>query len=116
MSFTTITSIESFDDPEHWMGYKITMSDSRKNITCKIEKSNNFCENWGVYTTSYLEKFIGAKYHSVHICEQEDMLMINVTVKTNRGNFVLHLFNEHSGYCFHDVLIQSENGTQNFVL
>ena len=127
MSFTTnsykthltmIKNIESFDDPEHWMGYRIIMSDNTKNITCKIQNAQNCCEKWGIHTKSNLNEFIGSEYYSIDINEKtrnkyEDMRMVNITVSTNRGNITLHLYNEHNGYYFHDVFIQSEKGIQN---
>jgi hypothetical protein len=41
MSLPTIQYIGTFDDANYWMGHKIIMSDSKKNITCKIE--NGLC-------------------------------------------------------------------------
>jgi hypothetical protein len=117
MSLTIITNIETFDDPGYWMGYKIIMSDTTKNITCKIENSRNCCEKWGIHTKSNFNEFIGAEYYSIDIHKQnrkkyEEMRMVNITITTNRGIITLHLYNEHNGYYSHDVFIESQNGIQ----
>lgn len=44
---TTITHVETFDQPERWKGYKITISDETKNIVAKIENASICCEVWG---------------------------------------------------------------------
>jgi hypothetical protein len=111
----TVESIETFDDPGYWMGYKIRMSDHTKNIICKIENAHNCCEKWGIYTTSTLDDFIGAEYYSVYVSkihkkDYEEMRMIVITITTNRGNITLHFYNEHNGYYSHDVFVESENG------
>lgn len=112
---TTIQRIESFDDPNYWLGHTFVMSDSTKNITCKIENSRNCCEKWGVYTESKLDDFIGAEYYSIDIRKvktdkYDEMKSIIITIDTNRGKITIHLYNEHNGYYEHDVFIQSERG------
>lgn len=115
MSSTIIESIESFDDPAHWIGYTFTMSDTTQNISCKIENTRNCCEKWGVYTKSNLNDFIGAEYYSMDISKvkrdkYDEMRIIMVTITTNRGKITIQLYNEHNGYYEHDVFIQSSNG------
>jgi hypothetical protein len=121
MSSTIITNIETFDYPEYWMGYRIVMSDTTKNIICKIQNARNCCEKWGIYTKNNLNAFIGAEYYSIDICKQnkkkyEEMRIVDITVATNRGNITLHLYNEHNGYYSHDVFIQSEKSMQHIEL
>ena len=122
MSSTTksvnIKEIETFDDPGHWMGYKIIMNDNTKNITCKIENDHKCCEKWGIHTKSNLNEFIAAEYQSINIrkIKKEDdgeMKMVTITVSTNRGNIILHLYNQHNGFYSHDVFIESEKGIKN---
>jgi hypothetical protein len=110
-----IINIEPLDDPLHWIGYKIVMSDSTKDITCKIENSHKCCEKWGVYTKSNLNEFIDAEYLSIDVSKikkkkNEDMRMVDITITTNRGNISLQLYNEHNGYYSHEVFIESEKG------
>jgi hypothetical protein len=117
-SLPIIENIEKFDDPYYWLGYKIIISDYTKNITCKIENSRNCCEKWGVYTKSNLNTFIGAEYYSIDISEiksqkYEDMKMVDITISTNRGNIIIHLYNEHNRYYSHDVFIESDKGIKN---
>jgi hypothetical protein len=122
MSSNIIMNIETFDDPSRWMGYKIIMSDKKKNITCKIENSQYCCENWGIHTISNLNEFIGAEYYSIDVVEKgktdenENMMILDVIITTNRGNITLCFYNEHNGYYPHDVFIQSEDDTQRFKL
>jgi hypothetical protein len=109
-----IENIETFDDPEHWMGYNITMSDTTKNITCKIENAHICCEKWGIHTETKLNDFIGAEYYSIvtKIKKKNDdeLVTLVVTISTNRGNIILHLYNDHNGYYSHDVFIECEKG------
>ena len=110
-----IKNIEAFDDKLHWIGYKIIMSDSTKDITCKIENAHKCCEKWGVYTKSNLDEFIGAEYRSIDVSkikkeEYEEMRMVDITITTNRGSITLYLYNEHNGYYSHEVFIESEKG------
>lgn len=115
----TIEFIETFDNPHYWMGYKFTISDSTKNITCKIENSKKCCEKYGMHTKSNLNDFIGAEYHSVDISEErnlgpcEEMSMVNIIIHTNRGDITINFYNEHNGYYSHDVFIQTYNGIIN---
>lgn len=118
MSIPTIKSIETFDDPGHWMGYQIIMSDTTKNITCKIENEHICCEKWGIHTKSTLNGFIGAEYYSIDISpiqeeKYDEMRSVIITIATNRGNIALYLYNEHNGYYSHGVFIESEHGIQN---
>ena len=124
MSSNIIMNIETFDDPSRWMGYKIIMSDKKKNITCKIENSQYCCENWGIHTISNLNEFIGAEYYSIDVVppgntrntDNDNMKILDVIITTNRGNITLCFYNERNGYYPHDVFIQSEDDTQRFKL
>ena len=121
MSSSIIKNIETFDDEEYWMGYKIMVNDSTKNITCKIENARNCCEKWGIHTKSKLDEFIGAEYYSIEVSniqkkEYDEMRMVTITISTNRGNIILHLYNQHNGYYSHDVFIESEKGIKNIAL
>jgi hypothetical protein len=117
---TIIQSIETFEDPGRWMGYKIIMSDSDKNITFKIENLGNCCEKWGMYTKNNLTEFIGAQYYSVSIGKPiiaDDMMsIIKIKINTDKGRITLQLYNQHNGYYPHDVFIQSEKGISNIRL
>jgi hypothetical protein len=101
-----IQDIEVLDSKYTWLGYAFKMSDDSKNITCKISNIQNCCEKFGIYTNSNLDEFIGAEYHSVDIVKKRDedkyqcypMVIVEVTVHTNRGNIVVQLYNEHNGY------------------
>jgi len=120
LALTIIQSIETFEDPGHWMGYKIIMSDSDKNIAFKIENASNCCEKWGMYTKNNLNEFIGAEYYSVAIGKpkiaDDEMSIIKIKINTNKGNITLQLYNQHNGYYPHDVFIQSEKGISNIRL
>jgi hypothetical protein len=121
MALTTIKSVEYFDDPEHWMGYKIIMNNSKYNITCKIENSHKCYEKWGAYTKSNLNDFIGAEYYSIDVTEEtrdkyDEMRILTVKIATNRGDISIHLYNEHNGYYHHDVFIQSKTGIKNLTI
>jgi len=115
MPLTTILNIETFDEPEHWLGHRIIMSDATKNITCKIDNRHICCEKWGVYTNATLSDFVGAEYCSIDISDiqsekYELMKKIDITITTNRGTITIQLYNEHNSYYPHDVFIESEKG------
>ena len=119
----TIQYIGTFDDPNYWMGYTFIMSNGSKNVFCKIENDHKCCERWGVHTTSNLDDFIGAEYYSVNISDEttadgtrETMRMMDITISTNRGNILIHFYNEHNGYYSHDVFIQTEHGIKTISL
>ena len=122
----TIQHIEIFDDPHRWKGYKITMNDTTKNITCKISNEQDCCEVYGAHcTNTSLDDFIGAQYHSVHITkdvkdEVEDCgdisIRIDITILTDRGQITIQLYNEHNRYYPHDFFIETEHGmTQEYL-
>jgi hypothetical protein len=48
------------------------MTDSSKNIICKIENGQQCCENFGVYTENELNDFIGANVIKI----KKDNLML----------------------------------------
>lgn len=48
----TVQHIEIFDDPHCWKGYKITMNDTTKNITCKISNEQDCCEVYGAHIST----------------------------------------------------------------
>jgi hypothetical protein len=113
---TVITNITEFNDPDHWMGFMITISDPAKNITAKIENAHKCCEKWGVYTNrETIREFIGAEYSFIDIRgvrrkKYDEMVSVDIHIHTNRGKLTLHFYNEHNGYYSHDVYIQSEHG------
>lgn len=118
MALSTIKSVEYFDDPEYWMGYKIIMNNNFYNITCKIENSHKCYEKWGVYTKFNLNDFIGAEYYGMDVKEEirdkyDEMRILSVKINTNKGTIIINLYNEHNGYYHHDVYIQCETGIKN---
>jgi hypothetical protein len=120
-SYPIITQIDTLDDPLFWMGYKFTMSDKTKNITCKIDNSAKCCEKWGAYTKSKLSEFIGAEYRGMNVSkikkdEYDFMRIIDVTIQTNRGDIVIHVYNEHNGFYSHDVFIEWDTGKRTIAL
>ena len=91
MSTIIIENITIFNEPEFWYGYTFTMSDTSKNITCKIENFHKCCEKFGVYTKSVLNDFIGSEYHSIDIknviSNREDydqMVSMEICIHTNK--------------------------------
>jgi hypothetical protein len=109
-----IKSIETFDNPDYWVGHKFIMSDSSMDITCKMENSHKCCEKWGVYTESNLNEFIGAEYYSLDVVEKNTdkydyMYMVTLTINTSKGKIIIYFYNEHNGYYSHDVFIQSNS-------
>ena len=112
---TIITNIQTFDNHKKWMGYEITMNDPTKNIICKIDNIDRCCENWGIHTKDNIIEFIGAEFNSIDVskikCNRYDeMSIIDITISTDKGNFVLQFYNQHNGYYSHDVYIQTEQG------
>ena len=118
-----IQKITTLNNNGHWLGYKIKMNNSSKNIICKIENGQQCCERFGVYTNNELNNFIGAEYHSVDIGnvifnkgDCDNMAIIEIFINTNRGKISIQFYNEHNGYYSHDVFIQTENGIKNVCL
>jgi hypothetical protein len=62
-----IQEIEILDSEHIWMGYVFKMSDSSKDIVCKISNTKNCCERFGIHTSCKLKDFVGAEYISVNI-------------------------------------------------
>jgi hypothetical protein len=138
MKLTKIQKIIPFNYEGQCFGYKIKMSDSSKNIICRIDNTQQCCETFGVYvetdlsvssslfseiSKNQLDDFIGSEYHSVDIgnvtSSQEnydDMLKITMFINTNKGKISIQFYNEHNGYYTHNVFIQTENGKQNISL
>lgn len=117
MSAITILDITLFNEPEFWYGYTFTMSDTSKNITCKIENFHKCCEKFGVHTNSVLTDFIGSEYHSIDIQsvksnreDYDEMVTMEICIHTNKGTITIKFYNEHNGYYTHDVYIESEHG------
>jgi hypothetical protein len=107
-----ILDIIHIKDDCHWECYNVIMSDSEKNIICKIDKLHQCCEEFGIITNpieSELSKFIGSIYFSVNVAEVklEECVIINIT--TNKDNLQFTLFNKHNGYYPHDIYIKTEN-------
>ena len=112
-----IQDIEVLDSKYTWLGYAFKMSDNSKNVTCKISNMQNCCEKFGIHTKCNLDEFIGAEYQSVNIVKKHEnehycdtMVIVEVTVQTNRGKIIVQLYNEHNGYYPHDFYVQSEHG------
>ena len=112
-----IQEIEILDSEHIWLGYVFRMSDSSKDIVCKISNEQKCYERFGIYTSCKLQDFVGAEYISVNIkkSEKRDMdflMIIEMHILTNRGIITLQLYNEHNGYYQHDFFTQSEHGTK----
>jgi len=124
MSSTIIERINTFNADGRWLGYAFKMNDKSKNITCKIDNSENCCERFGCYTNSNISDFIGAEYFSVDVGElvvQEEpgsdlMATIELCIHTDRGKINIYFYNEHNGYYRHDVYIESEHGKKHVSL
>ncbi len=116
---TLIDRIEKHDSECEWLGYTVHMSDPKKNITCKISNLANCCEKFGVYVpdSATLSEFVGAEYQAVYVTEtitndMDLMVIVQISIHTNRGPIVFQLFNEHNGYYPHDFFVQTEYGSQ----
>lgn len=121
MKVTKIQKITILNNSNQWLGYKIKMTDSSKNIVCKIENGQQCCENFGVYTENELNDFIGAQYYSVNVendilNDNDGMNTIKICINTSKGKINIQFYNEHNGYYCHDVFIQTENGIKNIYL
>lgn len=124
MKVTKIQKIIILNNSNQWLGYKIKMTDSSKNIICKIDNNQQCCENFGVYTENELNDFIGAEYYSVIVENDiskdsnyiDNMETIKISINTSKGKINIHFYNEHNGYYSHDVFIQTENGIKNIHL
>ena len=115
----TIERIDVIRGKYEWSGYTFIMSDSSKNITCKISNSQNCCERFGIYTKCKLEEFIGAEYYSVNITRNVNnekysnlFASVEVSICTNIGTILIILYNEHNGYYPHDFFTQTEHSTR----
>ena len=114
----TIESVEEMDDEHRWLGYKVVMSDPRKNVTCKISNDRLCCEQYGAHVDVPLVTFVGAQYLSVateeHPTERahgEDCgARFIVRIHTDRGTITMTLYNEHNGYYTHEFFIETEHG------
>ncbi len=114
MNSNIIENIETFNDPDYWMGYKFIMKNQDMNITVKIANSRKCYEEWGMYTKSNLNEFIGAEYYNITLSDiiedkDDEMCMLNITIFTNRGNIIIYFYNKHNGHYWHDVFIESKN-------
>jgi hypothetical protein len=124
MKVNKIEKITILNNLNQWLGYKIKITDSSKNIICKIENEQHCCERFGVYTKNELNDFIGAEYYSVNIGKivfsnsdyNDYMKTIKISINTNKGKINIQFYNEHNGYYCHDVFIQTENGIKNISL
>ena len=112
-----IESIDNIDIPGGRLGYHFQMSDESKNITLTICNSKNCCEEYGVYTNSDMNSFIGATYNFIDIknvsnYEGSDDVShdLKIYIHTDRGIIYIQFYNSHNGYYTHDVYIESENG------
>lgn len=116
---TTIEKIETFDEPNVWMGYKLIMSDPDMNIIARISNRSDCCEEWGMHTENNLDDFVGAEYHCMDVSDiifdkdDREMSSIHVSISTDCGEIVLIFYNKHNGYYPHDVSIISDNGVKN---
>ena len=124
MKVTKIQKIIILNNSNQWLGYKIKMTDSSKNIICKIDNNQQCCENFGVYTENELNDFIGAEYYSVIVENDslndsdynDNMEKIKISINTSKGKINILFYNEHNGYYAHDVFLQTENGIKNIYL
>lgn len=122
----TIQEINVFDDNIRWQGVELIMSDSTKNVTCKISSAQNCCERFGIHKICHLhntispgklDDFIGATYHSVNIKktqkhEVDFLTIVEITIHTDRGKIIIQLYNEHNGFYQHDFFTQTEHGSK----
>jgi hypothetical protein len=114
---TIIQNIEIINNKYEWLGYVFTMSDSSKNITCKISNSQNCCEQYGIYTKNNIDDYIGAEYYSIDVVknikhEMDYTMLVEVSINTSKGTILIKMYNEHNGFYPHDFFIQSENYTK----
>ena len=116
----TMTTIEKIikhgeEGKDNWDGFTLIMSDTFKNVTCKIDSTQECCENFGVHINCKLDDYIGAEYVTAKISEPKyaydtfEMSEIAVTIHTNKGIIVITLYNEHNGSYPHDVYIKTES-------
>ena len=109
-----ITNIDYYNDELRWIGFRITMSDTEKNINCKISNSQQCCEKFGVSTNKDFTHFIGAEYFGIDIGNIEkdedsyEMSKISLHIYTDKGVFTITFYNQHNGYYSHDVFISNE--------
>lgn len=65
-----IVDIEIYDSNLRWLGYKITMSDPKKNIEIKMDSNPQCCEVFDIHSNispTTLSNFIGAIYQDIII-------------------------------------------------
>jgi hypothetical protein len=120
-----IEELKKNDNVDSWIGYKIHMSDSSKNIICKISNDRVCCENYDVVFDESINKndFIGAEYLSVKVVYPDDTLdddkyndetqEVRVIINTSIGEMKLYIYNEHNGYYRHEYYLQTEDKREN---
>jgi hypothetical protein len=94
-----IKRIDTIDIPGGRLGYHFQMSDESKNITVTISNGQNCCQQYGVYTISDMNSFIGATYNFIDIknvsdCNGSDEVSqdLKIYIHTDRGVIYIYSF------------------------
>lgn len=105
-------------------GFKVTTD--KQEILVLISNSQNCCEQWGyLQSNDELQDFFDAELLKLEIVDEalnKKMLerfeygfdgggVTFVNFETNRGTFQLAVYNAHSGYYGHSIMIKSEQLT-----
>lgn len=115
---------------KHWDGVEIIMSDSSKNIICKIDNYPECAEKFGIITYKSNTKsmplqdninkvliesqddfddFIGAVYNDVSILKAKNE--VTVEISTSKGVLYCWVYNTHFSYYTHEAFFKTEYGS-----
>ena len=111
-----IVEITELNNPNRWIGVKIVLKGD-KELVFKISNGQSCCEVYGYYMmennkeVNKLSNHIGSTVKNVEYCisdDKEDDYKYNckITVYTDKGDFMIILYNEHNGYYPHDISLQ----------
>lgn len=115
----TIKSIKEVSD-DRYDGYEIACDDGTT-YSFLIHNWQSCCESWGYFSSEDdLQSFAGANLLDIRVTDtalkntelkmKQGYLTVGdcifVTVKTDRGDFQLTVYNSHNGYYGHEVFFK----------
>lgn len=106
---------DDYDESTYWK--TIVIETTKQKITFSIDNLQSCCENFDVRldkTNRGFDYYIGAELFNVEWCHERivstDDLFVheaNFTVSTDKGDFVVSIFNDHNGYYPHEYRVSA---------
>lgn len=122
----TFSTKDSYGWVINYDGYYVVTD--KQTIKFGIDNSHQCCERWGYLTTNDdLSEFEGASLLDVKVVDTalnekkisdlelyaEETATMFVNFETDKGTLQFVAYNQHNGYYGHDVLLMSEQLTEN---